>query len=841
MYNINRQYGGGCKLHGVKKLMDTIFGSEDLKNLYYFIRILYDDDFYSIEVVQNLVENQCNSIEELLRWIKNINYCWILGKYQELSLINRNLKVDQDLKFFLNQIQWHDSYDREQFYKYIQLAQNYILQQKQQINYLPSSNSNQTQLEQINYILTSNQTRQINLKQDLSVSVIQLDSQYDQDLYHYVNVRNNSIDYKNIIFIGQEDEGKTTLLNAFINYYFETSWDQLSKLVVADEEPITEISSYYLEPYNNRPYGIHLMDTPSISGQDDQDIFDKIFNFIEEFKQSIDIIVICLKATHSRLTEVAKQILSSIAKILDIQDSNKLLIARTFYSGGQVDFSYLAQQDSPFQEIYRYLSNSWHLEFNGASLVKGKKSLNQTAPVYFQKTLENFQQLELKIIAQKNQQIYNNYFGFQNKPIAQIIGNHSSYNPQQHQQNYPVSPFIPSIPKPGQNLYNDSDVDFNDSVDRDQLQELLKKCNLIKQNLQNANSFQLYKLPTEIPLQIDDISEMKTLVLIGDSGAGKSTMINLFCNYYFGVQFEDPFRLVITDTIGKNFYQQQQKGQASNIKEYYLEGINGRPALRIIDTPSFNETDKDQHDDISKLILDALKNLDSITLICFVVKSSLVRLSISQMNVMNHLLKQFGNSIVEQFMFLFTFADFEDPLALQALHFYGDSNHLKSPIADFIHLAKEPFWFKFNNSAFQSFEKQKSLRQLWNEAYFSFKKFFEEKVLETKSLNLSYIHKKSIKNTIFDLRIQIDQLLNEIDVIQQKKEFIQENQAQDEIQNKMIACTENVKINIQPGEYVSNCVKCHFTCHYPCSIAESDQKSSCDAMNNGVCMKCPGK
>ncbi|CAD8165583.1 unnamed protein product [Paramecium octaurelia] len=331
---------------------------------------------------------------------------------------------------------------------------------------------------------------------------------------------------------------KQHCLNAFINYYFETSWYQKSKLVIANDEPITEISSYYLEPYNYRSYGIHLMDTPSISGWDDQDVIDKIFNLIEEFKQSIDLIVICLKATHSRLTEEAKQILSTIANILDIQDSNKLLIARTFYSGGQVDFSFLAKQGSPFQDIYRFLSNSWHLEFNGASLVQ--KPPNSTAPpVYFQKTLENFKQLAFKIIAQKNS-------------VTTIIILDFKINLQPRQfEIIHIYPLIPSAKFSSESSRGTS-----------------KECNLIKQNLQNANSFKFYQLPTEQPLQLDDINDLKTLVLIGDTGAGKSTMINFFCNYQIGVQFEDPFRVIIKDRIGKDFYQQQQKVYISNIKEY---------------------------------------------------------------------------------------------------------------------------------------------------------------------------------------------------------------------------------------------------------------------------------
>ncbi|CAD8165585.1 unnamed protein product [Paramecium octaurelia] len=51
------------------------------------------------------------------------------------------------------------------------------------------------------------------------------------------------------------------------------------------------------------------------------------------------------------------------------------------------------------------------------------------------------------------------------------------------------------------------------------------------------------------------------------------------------------------------------------------------------------------------------------------------------------------------------------------------------------------FGSKIQYSAFQSFKKQISLKQLWNKAYSSFKRFFEEKILVTNSFNPSYIYK----------------------------------------------------------------------------------------------------
>lgn len=49
------------------------------------------------------------------------------------------------------------------------------------------------------------------------------------------------------------------------------------------------------------------------------------------------------------------------------------------------------------------------------------------------------------------------------------------------------------------------------------------------------------------------------------------------------------------------------------------------------------------------------------------------------------------------------------------------------------------------------------------------------------------------------------------------------------------------KTPLQPGEYVTNCNNCETTCHYPCGIADNEDKSNCSAMSNGICTACPGK
>ncbi|CAI5789375.1 Hypothetical predicted protein [Podarcis lilfordi] len=43
------------------------------------------------------------------------------------------------------------------------------------------------------------------------------------------------------------------------------------------------------------------------------------------------------------------------------------------------------------------------------------------------------------------------------------------------------------------------------------------------------------------------------------------------------------------------------------------------------------------------------------------------------------------------------------------------------------------------------------------------------------------------------------------------------------------------------GKYITNCMNCHFTCHYPCRIPRDEDKHGCAAINSstGRCKVCP--
>ena len=82
----------------------------------------------------------------------------------------------------------------------------------------------------------------------------------------------------------------------------------------------------------------------------------------------------------------------------------------------------------------------------------------------------------------------------------------------------------------------------------------------------------------------------KVIMVVGATGAGKSTLINGMVNYIFGVKWGDAFRYKLITDEGK---QSQAVSQTEWISAYTFHWWNSSPlpyTLTIIDTPGFGDT-----------------------------------------------------------------------------------------------------------------------------------------------------------------------------------------------------------------------------------------------------------
>ena len=328
-------------------------------------------------------------------------------------------------------------------------------------------------------------------------------------------------------------------------------------------------------------------------------------------------------------------------------------------------------------------------------------------------------------------------------------------------------------------------------------------------------------------------------MVVGETGNGKTTLLNSLINYILGVKFEDKFRYkIIVENLSS-----QSMSQTDEVSIYYIASHKNYPPLKIIDTPGFGDTRGLTRDEIiTKLIKDKFeKEIDTINAIGFVNKSNQVRVSSYQKYIFGDILNIFGKDISENFIFLMTFSDYNEIPFENALL----SSHAN--IKDIIKSIKYPWYFQFNNSAIFSSKKNKFDELFWKLGMKNYEGLMQKLLsLPSKSLILTneVLQKRDqIKYSSYLLNNEIIRGLQILESIQNNKEKIDLLKSIIEDSKDYIVEDDRPKIKViklKPGEYVTNCLVCNTTCCYPCYIHDDD-KFECDVFHHEFCTVCPKK
>lgn len=335
------------------------------------------------------------------------------------------------------------------------------------------------------------------------------------------------------------------------------------------------------------------------------------------------------------------------------------------------------------------------------------------------------------------------------------------------------------------------------------------------------------------------------VLVVGATGAGKTTFVNGVANYIFGVQWNDNFRFKLITDEGSG-------SQAEYIIAYTIHKQNASPfphTLTIVDTPGFGDTTVLERD---KRLVAQIKHFFSIPGgngiahihgIGFVTHASIARLTPTQRYIFDSILAILGKDIESNILLITTFADGKKP-----------------PVLDAVKDAKIEYckFFKFNNSAIFTDEastdsegEDRSFgKMFWEMSMASFKSFFTQLAqMEARSPVLTkkvLEEQEELETIVQSLPQQIQSLLSKINLLKQEERIIEQHEA-DIKANKDFTFTVNEPhtrtVNIAgTGRYVTNCSKCNFTCHLDCRIPDDDNKRYCVAMKKTEnCAVCPGK
>ncbi|XP_067256486.1 uncharacterized protein [Chanodichthys erythropterus] len=340
----------------------------------------------------------------------------------------------------------------------------------------------------------------------------------------------------------------------------------------------------------------------------------------------------------------------------------------------------------------------------------------------------------------------------------------------------------------------------------------------------------------------------KIVLLVGETGVGKTTIINTMVNYLMGVKFENEEWYEITEEAARD----QSESQTSEITMYEVCPIKSRMSLTIIDTPGYGDTRGLEKDlEVAENLSMLFQNNDGVCevdAVCFVTQASKNRLSDRQHYIISSILSLFGKDIVNNIVFLITHSD-----GLPPKNVLGAIKKAKIPCRR--DKTGQPVHFLFNNrqaEARHTGERYvRAQRDAWEDSMDGMKDFLQ---------SLDEKNRRSLEMTsdVLIERIRLEASMSNLQLRIQEKELkkaekIQIQQAMRENKDKIKECknftinikeTVKEKIPIESKSWKSRkatiCTFCEENCH-EIDCWWGSNPSKCEVMKDGFCTVCTGK
>lgn len=168
----------------------------------------------------------------------------------------------------------------------------------------------------------------------------------------------------------------------------------------------------------------------------------------------------------------------------------------------------------------------------------------------------------------------------------------------------------------------------------------------------------------------------KCILLLGETGAGKTTIVNAMVNVMFGVKFYDDFRLQVKDQRISS-HRKATESQTDFITVYILyhqEGMMPEFNLIVIDTPGLADTrGVQQQKNVMvqlEMFLTSDYGIDDLNCIGLVAKANTNRDFIFQKDILREIMLVLGNNVPEITQLFATFA-VEKPMVDQIVRNAG--------------------------------------------------------------------------------------------------------------------------------------------------------------------------
>ena len=180
-----------------------------------------------------------------------------------------------------------------------------------------------------------------------------------------------------------------------------------------------------------------------------------------------------------------------------------------------------------------------------------------------------------------------------------------------------------------------------------QKNEYLSQENLIPD--EDDKTIQTYKY-TSVELTPEEEEKAKVILLIGQTGNGKTTLINFLINILLGVEYKDDFRFKIV--VEKKRLDESQSN-TEGVKCYNIR-LKGYPyPIRIIDSQGVGDTRGTELDEqLIPKIKEIFLSINHINCIYFIVKETDIRLASSQQYIYKTCLDVFAKDVNKNFILI---------------------------------------------------------------------------------------------------------------------------------------------------------------------------------------------
>ncbi|KAL2079206.1 hypothetical protein ACEWY4_024950 [Coilia grayii] len=335
----------------------------------------------------------------------------------------------------------------------------------------------------------------------------------------------------------------------------------------------------------------------------------------------------------------------------------------------------------------------------------------------------------------------------------------------------------------------------------------------------------------------------KTILLVGETGTGKTSVINALVNHLLGMKWEDKVWFDITEEVEVKL----SETKTTNITVYEVFVEENPICLTIIDTPGYGYTRGMEYDlliaeNLNKLFRseDEVRGIDAIGL---VVKSTQNRLTASQRYIFDAILSLFGKDLEKNLVIFITHSDGKPPKNVLAA--VSECNIVCAK-----NQHNQPVHFLFDNCQADLNKDFESLhKSAWTLGMQNIDKFFEFlKTVDKKNLRSTrgvLRERKQLEVCMGNLEDRINAInLKETEMAQIEADMERNRQDVGDCERFQVEVDEpyREKVNTGPNpkkaNKVTTCDTCQENCHMPkCS----GKLRSCKAMKKKYCTVCTGK